>query len=103
MRFPHPKLQILCFAVLLAFVSLTASAQDTMERWQNFDFAKSPLKPADVANVPLEDLTLMRGIVFGRHGRVFKDATIKTYLQAQDWYKPNHDFQNSMLNGTERR
>src|SRR4029078_5230190 len=95
-------LQIFCFAVLLAF-TLTANAQDSMERWQTFEFAKSALKSADIATVPLEDLTLMRGIVFGRHGRVFKDATIKTYLQAQDWYKPNPDFQNSMLNGTERR
>src|SRR4029078_2067789 len=94
-------LQIFCFAVLLAF-TLTANAQDSMERWQTFEFAKSALKSADIATVPLEDLTLMRGIVFGRHGRVFKDATIKTYLQAQDWYKPNPDFQNSMLNGTER-
>ena len=64
MKFPHPKLQIVCFAVLLAFASITANAQDSMERWQNFDFAKSALKPADVTNVPLEDLTLMRGNSF---------------------------------------
>jgi hypothetical protein len=103
MKFPHPKLQLCCFAILLTFVSLTANAQDSMERWQSFDFAKSSLKSADVATVPLEDLTLMRGIVFGRHGRVFKDATIKTYLAAQHWYKPNPDFDNSMLNATERK
>ena len=42
-------------------------------------------------------------VVFGRHGRVFKDASIRTYLEAQDWYKPNPDFQNSMLNETENR
>jgi hypothetical protein len=39
--------------------------------------------------------------VFGRHGRVFKDAEIKTYLEAQDWYKANPDFKNSLLNATE--
>ena len=61
--------------------AFSAYAQDSMDRWKNFDFAKSSLKPADLANVPLEDLTLMRGIVFGRHGRVFKDATIRTYLE----------------------
>ena len=74
-----------------------------MQRWQNFDFAKTNLKSADIAKVPLEDLKLMRGIVFGRHGRVFKDAEITTYLTAQDWYKANPDFQNSMLNATENR
>jgi hypothetical protein len=91
-------------AIALACVSaLTAQAQDRMERWQNFDFAGSFLKAADVANVPLDDLKLMRGIVFGRHGRVFKDAEIQTYLEAQDWYKPNTAFQNAMLNATENR
>jgi hypothetical protein len=101
-HFPHPKLQLFCFAILLALVSFTVNAQDSMERWQKFDFAKASLKSADIAGLELEDLTLMRGIVFGRHGRVFKDATIKTFLEAQDWYKPNPDFQNSMLNATER-
>jgi hypothetical protein len=74
-----------------------------MERWQNFDFAKTVLKPADLAGVALDDLKLMRGIVFGRHGRVFKDAEIRTYLEAQDWFKANPDFQNSVLNNTENR
>jgi hypothetical protein len=74
-----------------------------MERWQNFDFAKAALKPTDLASVPLEDLKLMRGIVFGRHGRAFKDAEIRTYLEAQDWFKANPDFTNSMLNSVENR
>jgi hypothetical protein len=74
-----------------------------MERWQKFDFAKTALKPADLASVALEDLKLMRGIVFGRHGRVFKDAEIRTYLEAQDWFKADPNFQNSMLNNTEDR
>ena len=89
--------------LLLFLVGISAQAQDSMQRWQSFDFANSALKPADLANVPLEDLTLMRGIVFGRHGRVFKDATIRTYLVAQDWYKANPDFKNSLLNKTENR
>jgi hypothetical protein len=98
------QLHILSVAALfLVTVSITVRAQDSMQRWQNFDFSETALKPADLFPVPLEDLKLMRGIVFGRHGRIFKDAEISTYLTAQDWYKPNHDFQNSMLNGTENR
>jgi hypothetical protein len=45
----------------------------------------------------------LRGIIFGRHGRVFKDNEIKVYLEEQSWYKPNPDFKNSMLNDVERR
>jgi hypothetical protein len=98
------QLHILSVAALfLVTVSITVRAQDSMQRWQNFDFSETALKPADLFPVPLENLKLMRGIVFGRHGRIFKDAEISTYLTAQDWYKPNHDFQNSMLNGTENR
>ena len=99
-----PRLRsFLLLVVLLAAGSFSAQAQDSMLRWQTFDFSKSALKSADLTGVPLEDLKLMRGLVFGRHGRVFKDAEITTYLTAQDWYKPNPDFQNSMLNNTENR
>ncbi len=45
----------------------------------------------------------MRGIVFGRHGRIFKDAEIRIFLEAQSWYKPHPGFQNSMLNNKERQ
>ena len=97
------RLSLFLFAAFLIAGPFSAQAQDSMQRWQNFDFSKTALKPADLVPVPLEGLKLMRGIVFGRHGRVFKDAEIATYLTAQDWYKPNHDFQNSMLNATENR
>lgn len=102
MRHPQLRFSLLALCLLISTAGTTL-AQDGMERWQNFNFAKASLKSADLAAVPLEDLTLMRGIVFGRHGRVFKDATIRTFLEAQDWYKPNANFQNSMLNATENR
>ena len=90
--------------VLLGSLFLTqANAQDSLARWTNFDFAKSSLRPSDLTRVSLYDLKLMRGIVFGRHGRVFKDAEIRAYLEDQSWFKPNQAFRNSMLNETERR
>jgi YARHG domain-containing protein len=103
---PHlPQLlpRKLIIAVLLIAGCVSAQAQDSMQRWRTFDFSKTALKQADVSAVPLDELKLLRGIVFGRHGRVFKDAEIRVYLDAQDWYKPNPDFNNSMLNNTERR
>lgn len=99
----HVRLLLLFFAAFLIGGSFSAAAQDSMQRWQSFDFSKTSLKAADAASLPLEDLKLLRGIVFGRHGRVFKDADIRIYLEAQAWYKPNPDFNNSMLNNTERR
>lgn len=91
--------------VLLALLvlSIPLAAQDSMQRWRTFDFSKTALKQAEVNAVPLDELKLLRGIVFGRHGRIFKDAEIRVYLEAQDWFKPNPDFKNSMLNNTERR
>ncbi len=90
-------------AVLIALSSLTVRAQDPMDAWKDFDFSKTSIKQSQVQSLALEDLKLMRGLVFGRHGRIFKDAEIKTYLEAQDWFKPNPDFKNSMLNDVERR
>lgn len=95
-----------CGVLLLALLAVAASvvrAQDVMDAWKDFDFARTAIKPAQIQPLSLEDLKLLRGVVFGRHGRVFKDAEIKTYLEAQAWFKPNSDFSNSMLNDIERR
>jgi hypothetical protein len=101
---PTPKRFAFLFllATLLVGTSFAAQAQD-MDRWKNFDFSKSSLKAAEATKLDLYQLKLLRGIVFGRHGRVFKDAEIRLYLQDQDWYKPNAQFSNSMLNNTERK
>lgn len=100
---PIPLFRIAFLVPLLLLTAFSAQAQDGMERWQNFDFGTTALKPADLAQVGIDELKLMRGLVFGRHGRVFKDAEIRTYLEAQDWFKPKPDFQNSMLNRTENQ
>lgn len=89
---------------LIALFSVTAGAQqDTMETLKALDFSKSSIKQSQAQKLAMEDLKLLRGIIFGRHGRVFKDNDIKVYLEEQDWYKPNPDFKNSMLNDVERR
>jgi hypothetical protein len=87
----------------ITIVCFTANAQDNLKVWEKFDFPHSALKPSEIQSLPLEDLKLLRGIVFGRHGRIFKDPDIKTYLEGTSWYKANAGFQNSMLNELERR
>jgi hypothetical protein len=92
--------------MLVAFLFVcvfSASAQDSMQRWEKFDFAGTRLKAADLTKLPLEDLKLMRGIVFGRHGRVFKDAEIQLYLKDKSWFHANPNFSNGDLNDVERR
>src|ERR1044071_197345 len=95
----------LLFAIV-ALTSFNVFAQDTdatMDGLKELDFSKTSLKQGQVQKLSPEDLKLLRGIIFGRHGRVFKDNDIKVYLEEQSWYKPNPDFKNSMLNDTERR
>jgi len=89
--------------LLISLIPSTVVAQDQLDSFKELDFSKNSLKQAQVQHLTLEDLKLLRGIVFGRHGRVFKDGEIKAYLEEQSWYKPNSEFKNSMLNDTERR
>jgi hypothetical protein len=84
-------------------VAKATNAQEPIDLWKNFDFSENAIRQADVQKLTIWDLKLMRGLVFGRHGRIFKDADIKNYLESQPWYQPNAEFRNSMLNETERR
>ncbi|HEU4934197.1 MAG TPA: YARHG domain-containing protein [Pyrinomonadaceae bacterium] len=97
------KTRHLLIVVVIGIMSLTARAQDPLDGLKEFDFSKASLKQAQVQSLSPEDLKLLRGIIFGRHGRVFKDNDIKVYLEEQSWYTPNPDFKNSMLNATERQ
>ncbi len=100
---PFCMLRLTATALLLICFLLTVNAQDRLEKWNEFDFASSSIKKADIAELELYELKLLRGIVFGRHGRVFKDVAIKKYLAERPWYKENPEFQNSLLNDVERR
>src|ERR1043165_7036791 len=93
----------LVLIALLSFMSITAFAQDTMDALKGLDFGKTSIKQVQAQKLEMFDLKLLRGIIFGRHGRVFKDYDIKSYLEEQPWNKSNPDFNNSMLNDVERR
>lgn len=98
---PVPRqIRAACLVLALCF---TANAQYNVENWKNFDFSTYAIKQADIRNLELYQLKFLRGLVFGRHGRVFKDAEIKSFLEEQPWYQPNPEFKNSMLNDVERR
>src|SRR6476659_9094170 len=97
----RPRLFLL--PTIIVLMSFNVFAQDTMDGLKELDFSKTSIKQVQAQKLAMEDLKLLRGIIFGRHGRVFKDNDIKVYLEEQAWFKPNPDFKNSMLNNVERR
>ena len=93
-------------AAALALVLLAAAAcpaqSDEFKKLEAVDFARQKVSRAQLKDLELWDLKLLRGLVFGRHGRVFKDRDIQAYLKEQAWYKPAATFSNSVLTETER-
>ena len=73
------------FVFVLAFAGLLlcslVTAQDNLKKWETFEFGKQKLTAAQLKKLELEDLQKMRGIVFGKHGRIFKEKAIQEYLE----------------------
>lgn len=80
--------------------------QFSKQNWQNFDFARKKLTKSQLDRLQtdqeISELELLRGVVFGKRGRVFKEKSIQEYLEKQSWYKPNPNFTNAVLTKTER-
>ncbi len=106
-----------CLGILLILsFSMLISAQTDNEKefnkqkWDKFDFTKKKVTKAQLDKLKYEDyepetfdeLALVRGILFGKRGRIFKERTIQGYLEKQPWYRPNPSFKNSMLTAMER-
>jgi hypothetical protein len=107
MKSPVTPYRFLATLFLLVALSAFSSvlAQDeyaNIKNWESFDFRSRNIAAKDLSALTLYDLKFVRGIVFGKHGRIFKDPDIKRYLQSRDWYKPDAEFKNSSLNDTER-
>ena len=91
--------------LLLLSMAIAAQAQDeyaSVKKWESYNFGAQTIVPADLGGLEIYDLKLVRGIVFGKHGRVFKDPDIRRFLESRTWYKADSNFQNSSLSDTER-
>jgi hypothetical protein len=105
--------------VMLIAAAIGALGQDTdvayrNSRWKKFnqynfdkfDFSKARLTKARLSKLTSEDavddFSLLRGVVFGKRGRIFKERTIQDYLEKQAWYKPSKAFSNKSLSAMER-
>lgn len=113
------KKRALLVITALVFLTGVSFAQDIdtierNERWQKFsklgfdkiNYARTRLTKARIANLEpygiVDDFALLRGVVFGKRGRVFKERSIQDYLDKQAWYKRNPNFSNSVLTAMER-
>jgi len=46
---------------------------------------------------------LLRNEIFARHGRTFKSEGLNEIFESCDWYKPNPNYTDDMLNDTEKK
>ena len=82
------------------------------QKWEKIDYSRTLIDKAKIAKMDLtqpdeleEDishLALLRGVVFGKRGRIFKDRNIQGFLDLQPWYKPDPNFSNTVLTVKER-
>jgi hypothetical protein len=86
--------------VLLA-AAVCPAQDDAFKKLEAIDYAKQKVGREQLQDLEVWDLSRLRGVIFGRRGRIFKDRDIQGYLKEQAWYKPNPNFKNSILNETE--
>src|SRR3954463_363023 len=113
----RPKIHLLIAAI--AVFTAATFAQDVdpaarAARWREFnkhnfdkfDFAKRRVPQTSLKGLKedenADDFALLRGVVFGKHGRIFKERSIQEYLDKQPWYKANKNYSNSVLTPVER-
>ena len=107
----------LLLTIALAAAAVSAQQVDPAaraERWKqfnrnNFDklnYSTVKLTKAKIANLKedenADDFALLRGVIFGKRGRIFKERSIQEYLEKQAWYKANKNFSNAVLTAGER-
>jgi len=52
--------------------------------------SNTPLKKQDVENLKKGDLTIIRNMIYARHGYSFKKRPLRVFFDAQPWYIPVH-------------
>jgi len=81
----------------------TPAPQPTsMDEWERFDYSAHAVAPASLASLPLVEVQRIRGVIFGRHGRVFQDSTLQAWLATRSWYHADTTFTNARLTAGER-
>src|SRR5262249_8564874 len=107
-----PILAIFTLAAGLSAQEVDIAARNA--RWKQFssygfdklDYSKTKLTRLKIAKLKedenADDFALLRGVIFGKRGRIFKERSIQDYLDKQPWYKANKNFSNGVLTPGER-
>jgi len=75
---------------------------DSVKEWEKFDFRLRSIDADQLKGLSLVQLKYLRGILFGKHGRIFQEAAIQDWLKNRPWYKPDPKYTVTMLTAVER-
>lgn len=84
-------------------LSPATTVPGTPEEWEQFDYSAALIPPSALAPLSLDEVKRIRGVIFGKHGRVFEDTTIQHWLATRPWYKPDTTFSNDRLSEGDRQ
>ncbi|HKW08790.1 MAG TPA: YARHG domain-containing protein [Gemmatimonadaceae bacterium] len=79
-----------------------ATATAGLDQWERFNYDSTTIAPPALASLPLAEVQRIRGIIFGRHGRIFQDSTLQEWLATRPWYHADSAFMNARLTERER-
>lgn len=86
------------------------SGQDPMQVGSDYyilpQSSQRLLTYVDIENFTKQDMMLARNEIFARHGRMFNDAEVRSYFEAQSWYRGTiapEDFSVAMLSDIEQK
>ncbi len=73
--------------------------------YNGLDFSKldKALKKSDIKDLTPAQLRLMRNAIYARHGRIFTSVDLQSLWECYTWYKPNPDYNDSMLTKTDKK
>ena len=100
----RPAIARLCaaLALLVARPAVAQFHRTPFDSVAALDFTRDRLDLQTLRDLRPNEPTLLRGVVFGRHGRVFRNDDIQSWLEGQPWYHPDPTFTNASLNVVER-
>lgn len=96
------RLRVVVLVALAAGCQRQTPTPRSLPEWEQFDFATRPVALADLKGLSGTDLARVRGIIFGKHGRVFEDTLVQRWLMPRPWYVPDAEYTPDRLNDRER-
>lgn len=84
-------------------VEMSPEQQEEQEPDFLFNGDKELITEAELDKHTKEEVAIIRNEIYARHGYIFKTEPFISYFAAKSWYTPNENFNESMLNETERQ